>query len=165
MSLEIELHNLAKTILDELTTRELTIALAESCTGGLATSILTDLDGSSIILPFALVTYSTDSKEEFLGVPSYVIQNFGTISLECAKVMAEGLLDYEVDIGLATTGVLGEAIEMKLKGTAHIAVAISGQQTIGKDLTLDPKKSRYELKLEIVKNLFEVLLYAIDSLF
>ena len=163
MSLDEKIKELASKILEELSTRSFTLAIAESCTGGLATSYLTDLDGSSDILPFSIVAYSADSKEEFLGVPDYVIREFGTISLECAKVMAEGLVEYDVDFGLATTGVIGESIEDKLKGTAHVAVAVSGMKTFGKDLTLDPKLSRSELKLEIIKNLFEVLLYAIDS--
>ena len=119
--------------------------------------------GASEILPFSIVAYSADSKEEFLGVPDYVIREFGTISLECAKVMAEGLVEYEVDFGLATTGVIGESIEDKLKGTAFIAVAVSGMKTFGKELVLDPKLTRRELKEEIVKNLFEVLLHAIES--
>ena len=158
-----KLQELANNVVDELKTRGLTLAIAESCTGGLATSYLTDIDGASEILPFSIVAYSADSKEEFLGVPDYVIREFGTISLECAKVMAEGLVEYEVDFGLATTGVIGESIEDKLKGTAFIAVAVSGMKTFGKELVLDPKLTRRELKEEIVKNLFEVLLHAIES--
>ncbi|HUU78873.1 MAG TPA: CinA family protein [candidate division Zixibacteria bacterium] len=165
MSLQDELLELAAKVHDELLTRGLTIAIAESCTGGLASSLITDLDGSSEILPFSLVTYSADAKEEFLGIPPFIIRDFGTISLECVKLMAEGLLDYEVDFGLATTGVIGESIEGKLKGTAHVAVAVAGQKTFAKDLTLDPNKTRIELKQEIVKNLFEVLIFAIDSIF
>ena len=162
MSLKIHLKDLAVEVLDEFTTRGLSLAIAESCTGGLATTILTDLDGSSEILPFSIITYSSDAKEEFLGIPSYIIRDFGTISMDCAKLMAEGLLDYDVAVGLATTGVLGESIEDKLKGTAFIAVAIKGQKTFGKELNLDPKKSRIELKQEIVKLLFDATLQAIN---
>ena len=165
MSLEEELLELALKVHDEFYTRSLTMAIAESCTGGLASSLLTDIDGCSEILPFSLVTYSSDAKEEFLGIPPYIIRDFGTISLECVKLMAEGLLDYEVDFGLATTGVIGESVEGKLKGTAHVAVAVAGQKTFAKDLTLDPNKTRQELKQEIVKNLFEVVLHAIDTIF
>ena len=162
MSLEIQLKDLATEVLSEFTTRGLTLAIAESCTGGLATSLLTDLDGCSEILPFSIVSYSTDAKEEFLGIPSYIIRDYGTISIECAKLMAEGLIGYEVDFGLATTGVLGESVEDKLKGTAFIAVAVAGQKTYAKELTLDPKKSRVELKQEIVKILFQATLKAVE---
>jgi len=165
LSLNIHLQDLAKEILDEFTTRGLTLALAESCSGGLATSLLTDLNGCSEILPFSIVAYSTEAKEEFLGIPPYIIRDFGAISMDCAKLMAEGLLDYDVDVGLATTGVLGESIEDKLKGTAFIAVAIKGQKTFGKELNLDPKKSRIELKQEIVKILFQATLQALELIY
>ena len=162
MSLNLQLQDLAKEILEEFTTRGLTLALAESCSGGLATSLLTDLNGCSEVLSFSIVAYTTEAKEEFLGIPPYVIRDFGTISMDCVKLMAEGLLDYGVDVGLATTGVLGESIEDKLKGTAFIAVAISGQKTFGKELNLDPKKSRVELKQEIVKILYQATLQALE---
>ena len=160
-----ELTELAQKVLDELATRGLTLAIAESCTGGLASSLLTDFDGCSEVLLYSIIAYSTDAKEEFLGVPSYVIRDFGTISLECVKLMSEGVLEYDADIGLATTGVIGESVEDKLKGTAFIAVAVAGQKTFARELVLDPKKSRHELKKEIVKNLFETLLTAIESVF
>ncbi len=165
MSFEERLQELATEILNEFTTRGLTLSIAESCTGGLATSLLTDLDGSSEILSFSIVTYSTDAKEEFLGLPSYIISDFGSISIECAKLMAEGLLSYEVDVGLSTTGVIGESFEDKLKGTAFIAIAISGHETYAKELTLDPKQTRIQLKQEIVKILFEATLQAINLTF
>ena len=160
-----EVKELAKEVMTELTTRGLKIAIAESCTGGLATSFITDFDGSSEVLDFSVITYSQDAKEEFLGIPSYVIDSFGTISLECAKLMAEGVSEYEVDFGLATTGVIGESIENKLKGTAFIAINAAGQQTFVKELTLDPNLPRYQLKLEITKHLFLALLEAIDSIY
>ncbi|MHA1156769.1 MAG: CinA family protein, partial [Candidatus Heimdallarchaeota archaeon] len=65
MSFEERLQELASEILSEFTTRGMTLAIAESCTGGLATSLLTDLEGCSEILSFSIVTYSTDAKEEF----------------------------------------------------------------------------------------------------
>ncbi|MBK5113160.1 MAG: CinA family protein [Candidatus Heimdallarchaeota archaeon] len=160
-----ELLDLAQKVLDDLTTRGLTLAIAESCTGGLASSVLTDFDGSSDVLLYSIVAYTSEAKEEFLGIPSYVLRDFGTISIECAKLMAEGVLEYDADIGLATTGVIGESIEDKLKGTVFIAVAVAGQKTFAKELVLDPKKSRHELKVEIVIDLFNSLFTAIESVY
>jgi PncC family amidohydrolase len=156
---------LAQKVLDDLTTRGLTLAIAESCTGGLASSVLTDFDGSSDVLLYSIVTYTSEAKEEFLGIPSYVLRDFGTISIECAKLMAESVLEYDADIGLATTGVIGESIEDKLKGTAFIAIAVAGQKTFARELVLDPKKSRHELKVEIVIDLFNSLFTAIESVY
>jgi len=160
-----DLMDLAQKVLDELTTRGLSIAIAESCTGGLATSTLTDLDGSSDVLLYSIVAYTSEAKEEFLGVPHFVLRDFGTISLECAKLMSEGALQYDADIGLATTGVIGESVEDKLKGTAFVAIAVAGQKTFARELVLDPKKSRHELKVDIVMELFNSLLVAIESVF
>lgn len=160
-----DIRELSKKVLDELTMRGFTLALAESCTGGLATSFLTDFDGASEVLQYGIVAYSTESKEEFLGIPTHVIHNYGTISLECAKIMAESATIYDADIGLATTGVLGETFEQKLKGTVFIAVAIAGQETFARELTLDPKKNRFELKLEIIEQLFNYLLASIEDLY
>ncbi|HUT81257.1 MAG TPA: CinA family protein [Candidatus Bathyarchaeia archaeon] len=160
-----EVTELAEKVLDELTTRNFTLAIAESCTGGLASSLLTDFDGASEVLLYSVVAYSTEAKEEFLGVPTYIIHNYGTISLECAKLMAEGVTIYDADIGIATTGVIGETFEQKLKGTVFIAVSITGQDTFARELTLNPKKSRYELKLEIIEQLFNDLLTVIDDFY
>ncbi|NHJ86544.1 MAG: CinA family protein [Asgard group archaeon] len=161
----IEINDLAEKVLYELSTRDLTLAIAESCTGGLASSVLTDIDGASDVLLYSVVAYSQDSKEEFLGIPTYIIRDFGTISKECARYMAEGIMEYDADIGLATTGVIGESIEEKLKGTIFLAIAINGHKTYSKELHLDPKLSRNDLKLEIIKELFEMLLAIIDSIF
>lgn len=160
-----EVLELANTVLSELTTRGLIISIAESCTGGMVSSFLTDLNDASMVFNTGIVTYSNDSKEEFLGVPGYVFDNFGSISLECAKIMAEGIAKYDADIGAATTGVIGESIENKLRGTAFIAVAVDGQRTFAKELTLNPNLSRYDMKLEITKNLFQGILETIDAVY
>ncbi|MHA1188206.1 MAG: CinA family protein, partial [Candidatus Heimdallarchaeota archaeon] len=96
-------------------------------------------------------------------IPSYIFTNFGASSMECTKVMAESLLDYEADIGVATTGILGEGKEGKLKGTVYIAIAIKGHDTFVKQMSLNPKAERFELKILIAKELFDVLRFAIKS--
>jgi PncC family amidohydrolase len=160
-----DIHELAKELLKELTNHNLVISFAESCTGGLVTSFLTDLNGSSKVFNTGVIAYNEEAKEEFLGVPGYAIQNFGTISLQCAKLMAEGATEYDADIGVATTGVLGEAIEGKLKGTVFISVAFKGIQSFAKELNLDPTKSRYELKLEIAYHVYKMILETIDEVY
>ncbi len=165
LTFDDELSELAEQVLHELRTRTLTLAIAESCTGGLVTSLLTDLDDCSDVLLYSIVAYTTDSKEEFLGVPSYIIRDHGTISFEVAKMMAEGVLEYDADVGLSTTGVIGEASEGKLKGTVFIGVAIDGQTTFARELELDPKKSRHELKKEIAQKLFKELIAILESVY
>lgn len=84
------------------------VAFAESCTGGLASKLVSDVAGSSAILCGSAVTYSADSKVSVLGVPDTVIKNHGVYSEECAAAMAEGARAlYRSDIAVSVTGVAG----------------------------------------------------------
>ena len=74
-----------------LTEKKLTIAVAESCTGGLITNRLTDVSGSSDYLERGLVTYSNEAKISMLGVPAEIIEKHGAVSEETARLMAEGV--------------------------------------------------------------------------
>ncbi len=108
-----------------------TIALAESCTGGLIADRLTDIPGSSAYFDRALVTYSTHSKKEHLGIPDEVIKKFGTVSRETAMLMAEGVRRVaKTDLGLSTTGFAGPSggTVAEPLGTIYIALA-DGQKT------------------------------------
>ena len=109
-----------------LTKQKKTIALAESCTGGLISDRLTDVPGSSAFFERGLVTYSNRSKEELLGVPAAVIRQYGAVSREAALLMAEGVRNSgKTDLGLATTGIAGPAggTAEKPVGTVFIALA------------------------------------------
>jgi nicotinamide-nucleotide amidase len=83
-------------------------AIAESCTGGLVSKLLTDLPGSSQVFWGALVTYSDESKMRFLGVPEELLKSAGAVSAEIASAMSEGLLEHTpVDTAVAVTGIAG----------------------------------------------------------
>lgn len=84
----------------------LKIATAESCTGGLVSSYLTDISGASAFIEQNFVTYSNEAKEKFLGVQHKTLQEFGAVSEQVAYQMAQGLLKY-ANASLATTGILG----------------------------------------------------------
>ncbi len=91
-----------------LTERKLTIAVAESCTGGLVVDKLTDVSGSSRYVDRAMVTYSNRSKTELLGVPEGLLASVGAVSQEVAEAMAAGVRQRSgTDIGLSTTGIAG----------------------------------------------------------
>lgn len=88
----------------------LTIALAESCTGGLLASRITDIPGSSRYFMAGLVTYSNGAKTKFLSVPEEIITQNGAVSAIVAEIMASGVRDGTgVDIGLSITGIAGPA--------------------------------------------------------
>jgi nicotinamide-nucleotide amidase len=109
-----------------LTTRTLTIAIAESCTGGLIASRLTDVPGSSRYVERGVVTYSNASKIDLLGVPAEMIAVHGAVSEPVARAMAEGIRTRSgVDIGIGVTGIAGPdgGTPDKPVGTVCVAAA------------------------------------------
>jgi nicotinamide-nucleotide amidase len=112
--------------------KKLTIAVAESCTGGLITSRLTDIPGSSEYLERAAVTYSNAAKLSLLKVPAAIIEKHGAVSEETARLMAEGVRKMAcTNLGLASTGIAGPAggSEAKPVGTVYLALS-DARQTI-----------------------------------
>ena len=84
------------------------IASAESCTGGLLADKLTDISGSSSYFVGGVVSYSNESKVNFLGVSPKILERFGAVSASCAKQMASGIRRVtNSDIGISTTGISG----------------------------------------------------------
>ena len=95
---------LAQVLIDQ----KLTMASAESCTGGMISAACTDLPGSSVWFERGFVTYSNAAKTDMLGVPAAVIQTHGAVSEEVARAMAIGALTHSLaDWSLAVTGVAG----------------------------------------------------------
>lgn len=98
----------AATLLDLLRARRLTVATAESCTGGLIAAALTSVAGSSDVVESGFVTYSNAAKAAMLGVPSALIEDHGAVSKEVAQHMAEGALERsEAALAVAVTGIAG----------------------------------------------------------
>ncbi len=98
----------AANLIDKLRRRGLTVATAESCTGGMLAAALTDVPGSSDVFGWGLVTYSNEAKAQMLGVSRDTLAEFGAVSSQTAAEMACGLLRISgADIALTTTGVAG----------------------------------------------------------
>lgn len=103
-----------------------TLALAESCTGGLLAATITNLAGSSEIFCGSAVTYSNLSKERVLGVEPNLIATKGAVSIEVAEAMASGVRKlYQADVGLSITGIAGPGggSEEKPVGTVYCGVS------------------------------------------
>lgn len=91
-----------------LITKKMTISTAESCTGGLLSSKLTDISGSSAYINLNLITYANAAKVKMLGVEEAVLKTVGAVSKECAFQMAKGLYKLtKSDICVSTTGIAG----------------------------------------------------------
>ncbi|WP_370688658.1 CinA family protein [Roseomonas sp. GC11] len=122
----------AAALLARLQARGLTLATAESCTGGLVSAALTAIPGSSATLLAGYVTYSNAAKARMLGVPEAMLEAHGAVSAEVAQAMAEGALrDSGADLAIATTGIAGPggATATKPVGLVHFACARRGQAT------------------------------------
>ena len=106
------------------------VALAESCTGGLVTSALTEIPGSSSVLDRGFVTYSNESKMEMLGVSSEIIETFGAVSIACVWAMAQGAIERsQADVAVAISGVAGPdgGTDLKPVGTVVFARVTRGE--------------------------------------
>jgi len=106
------------------------LAVAESCTGGLVSHLLTNVPGSSDYLLESVVAYSNEAKERRLGVPADLIAAHGAVSEEVARAMAEGARrSAQADVGLAVTGIAGPGGGggEKPVGLVHMAVSTAGE--------------------------------------
>ena len=143
----------------------LTIATAESCTGGLLSSRLTDVSGSSEYVKLNFVTYANEAKHKILGVSWNILNNYGAVSEECAEAMANGL--YEVtkcDVALCTTGIAGPTGGTKEKpvGLAYISARYKGIVRI-KEIKLSPEIPRIEMKKRFADEALKLALSILTS--
>ena len=136
-----ELFEAASDVLGLCGARGLTLATAESCTGGLIAAALTATPGSSRVLDRGYVTYSNAAKRADLGVPSDLIENKGAVSEEVARAMALGAIEAAgVDLALSVTGIAGPdgGSPQKPVGLVHIAVAHRGGKILHRECRYGP---------------------------
>lgn len=107
--------------------RGLTLSVAESCTGGLVSHLITNIAGSSDYFERGYVVYSNRSKTELLGVPEEIIKKYGAVSSNTAIIMAEGAkIKSNTDIGLSVTGIAGPRGGTRQKPVGLIYIAVAG---------------------------------------
>lgn len=139
---------------------KLTVATAESCTGGLLSSKLTDVPGSSSYVKLNFVTYANEAKHEILGVSWDILNTKGAVSEECAEAMANGLYERTgCDVALCTTGIAGPDGGTKEKpvGLVYISVRYKSIVTI-KEIRLSPNTERKKLKEEFAHQALKLAL-------
>ena len=125
--LSIDGESMAEVVGNLLRKLESTIAVAESCTGGLIANMLTDVSGSSDYFKFCAVTYSNQSKIDILGVDSRTIDRCGAVHEDTAIEMAEGVrLRADADYGLSTTGIAGPTGGTTGKPVGTVCIGLSG---------------------------------------
>jgi nicotinamide-nucleotide amidase len=122
-----ETEEATRRLLEKASERGLSLATAESCTGGMLASLLTDVQGVAHAFERGFVTYTNEAKSEMLGVPMALIEKKGAVSKEVAIAMAEGARDRSrADIALAITGFADAGDE---PGLVHFACARAGRIT------------------------------------
>ena len=116
--------------LKQVCERKLRLVTAESCTGGLLASVLTDVDGMAHVFERGFVVYSNESKHEVLGVSQHLLDTVGPVSEAVARAMAEGgLARSDGDLSVAITGFAGPAGPGEPQGLVHFALALRGGPT------------------------------------
>lgn len=120
----------AERLMRRLCDRGLTVATAESCTGGMLAALLTDIEGAGHAFERGFVTYTKESKTELLGIDADVLEDNDAVSEPVARAMAEGALNRSnADLALGVTGFAGPAGDACEEGLVHMALARRGGPT------------------------------------
>ncbi len=147
----------AQPVIDVLRQARMTIAVAESLTGGALCATLIDVPGASQVVRGGVCTYATDTKASILGVDQALLRQRGAVDPEVAQAMAEGVCTlFHADLGVATTGVAGpEPQDGHPVGQAYIAVA--GSTMPATVIRVDAHGSRDEIRRECVTRALPLL--------
>lgn len=152
--------NKEQTVARIMFNKSMTISVAESCTGGLISSRLTDIAGSSVYIKENYVTYANEAKIKLLGVSEQTLKEYGAVSEECAREMVQGLFERTgCDISLATTGLAGPggATEQKDVGLLYVAVKNKYTTKVQK-FELNPNHKRKTMKFLFSQKALEFLI-------
>ena len=144
--------------------RKILVATAESCTGGMIISWLTDIPGSSSMVDRGFVTYSNEAKMEMLGVSADTLEAHGAVSRETAAEMADGALEHSrAGITLAVTGIAGPdgGSEEKPVGLVWFGLAMTGRPTVTEKRVFQNLGRDY-IRRETAKHALEMGLAALD---
>lgn len=154
----LEINSKASSILKVCKQKGITIITAESCTGGLIAGCLTEIPGSSSVIEGGFVTYSNQAKVSMLSVKLEQLDQYGAVSEEVARSMAEGALgSSKADIAVACTGVAGPggATNTKPVGLVHLSCALRKHPTLHKRCNFSGERST--IRLATVKAAFELI--------
>jgi nicotinamide-nucleotide amidase len=115
-----------------------TIAVAESCTGGLVSAALTEIPGSSDVVTASIVTYSNDAKTALLGVGAELLETFGAVSVASAWAMAQGAVKRSgADVAVAITGIAGPGGGTPRKPVGTVIFASAERGARPEDISAD----------------------------
>ena len=162
-ALPSELDRKAEEAMRRLCEKQLTVATAESCTGGLLASLLTDIEGCGHGFDRGFVTYAGEAKQELLGVPSDIVDCNDAVNEDVARAMAEGALDRcKADIALSVTGFAGPSADQHEEGLVFMACARRGGSTCVEERHFGAI-GRGPVRIEALKVMVDMMMRAIDE--
>lgn len=153
----------AERLMTALCKADLKVATAESCTGGLLASLLTDVEGAGHGFDRGFVTYEAKAKQDLLGLPADLTDRNQAVTSAVARAMAEGALqNSEADIALSVTGFAGPGTSDTEEGLVHFGCARRGRPTILREEHFGPL-GRGPIRLKALEVLLELLEQAIHE--
>ena len=159
----IDAETMERVMVDNLRERNKTIAVAESCTGGLIAKRITDVSGCSDVFVGGCITYSNELKQKLLGVRAETLEKFGAVSAQTAVEMAKGVRERTgSDIGISATGIAGPGggSEEKPVGTVYIGISTEKGEEWRK-LSLSPRRNREYIRTVSATNAYDMVLKAL----
>lgn len=142
--------------------KDLTIATAESCTGGMLAALLTDIEGAGHGFERGFVTYTKEAKSDLLGIPRDLLDHNDAVSETVARAMAEGALARsEADLALGVTGFAGPAGEGREEGLVHFALARRDGDTVHREAHFG-SIGRGPVRVQSLKTMLEMLEEAVS---
>ena len=158
-----ELDDQAERLMRRLCDKELRVATAESCTGGMLAALLTDIEGAGHGFERGFVTYSKESKTQLLGIEPAVLEQNDAVSEIVARAMAEGALNRSsADIAIGVTGFAGPAGPGKEEGLVHFALAHRGGPTMHR-VEHFGAQGRGAIRVRSLKAMLEMLEQALEE--
>ena len=152
--------NLNKTIVSMLKKKKLKLAIAESCTGGLLSSAITSVNGSSKVFSMGLVTYSNQAKINILKVSSQVIKKYGAVSVQCCLAMVNNLSKISKSkVCVSITGIAGPKGGSKEKPVGLVFIGIK----VGKKIIINKSNFKNKGRIFIQKSTVRKALRLIEN--
>jgi nicotinamide-nucleotide amidase len=153
----------AERMMHRLCDRKLSVATAESCTGGMLAALLTDIEGAGHGFDRGFVTYTKESKTELLGIEPSLLEHNDAVSEVVARAMAEGALKRSrADIAIGITGFAGPAGPNQEEGLVHFGLARRDRRTVHVEKHFGAR-GRGAIRVESLKTMLEMLEQAIEE--
>lgn len=159
-----ELYKLAEKVIEKAREKGLTIATAESCTGGWIGKALTDIPGSSSVFVGGLTAYSNDVKQNLLGVPEDTLKAHGAVSAQTAHSMAKNCAQcFGVDIAISVTGIAGPGGGSKDKPVGLVFMGIATRHYVQTHEFRFENNGRDSIRREALLAALELVSSAIEA--